>query len=363
MTVTQLELAGLLPAVLESLPEPLILVDPLGNVVLRNRASREMTGLKPGEAMNIWDRNNLTLWYEDGTPVAREDYPARRLLRGLPISGEHFRAERRDGKRLWIEVHGVTIPAGGPVQLCIVVYRDITSMREVQEARLDYFRAVSHDLRSPLSVIRAQSQLLLRSLSEKGLQAEASRASDTIRTADRMNLMIGSLSESIRAEAGRLRLNKAPVDISSLARSVADRMAILAGSRLRLELPGGPATAVCDESRIERCIENLLSNALRYSLPPSPVDLRVRGDDGWVMVEVEDRGPGIDPGDMPRIFERFYRGKAGAGIEGLGLGLYVSRIAVEAHGGTIDVKSSLGCGSTFTLRIPREASGRNRSPH
>jgi len=363
MTTSQIDVAGLLPAVLESLPEPLILVDRLGNVVLRNRASREMTGIPPGEAMNVWDRNNLTLWYEDGTPVAREDYPARRLLRGLPLTGEYFRAERRDGKRLWIEVHGVAIPENGPPELCIVCYRDVTRMREAQEARIDYFRAVSHDLRSPLSVISAQSQLLLRSLLEKGLQAEANRVSDTLRTADRMNLMIESLSESIRAEAFGLCLNKVPVDVSSLAKSVATRMAILAGSRLRLDLPEEPVTAVCDESGIERCIENLLSNALRYSMPPLPVDLRVRGDGGWVVVEVEDRGPGIDPSDLPRVFERFYRGKAGAGVEGLGLGLYVSRLTAEAHGGTLDVNSVLGRGSTFTLRIPRETPGRNPSPH
>ncbi len=346
------EIPGGIAAVLENLSEAVLVVDPLGTVVLRNRAGREITGARNESLENVWDNSNVKLWYTDGRPVPREDYPARRLLRGLPVAEQEYLMERRDGRRLWVTVSGATIERDGVPRLAIVAYRDITEFHKVQEARDDYLRAVSHDLRSPLNIISAQAQLLMRSLQDSPMAAEMRRASDILRTAGRMGLMIDDLAESQRLESGAFELHKQPADVAAIVQDVTERMQVLGASPVDLDLPPASQMAPVDSPRLERCIQNLLSNALRYSPPSTRVGVRVYAEDGLVNVEVQDSGPGITEEDLPFIFQRFYRGQAGAGIEGLGLGLYVSRLIAEAHGGTIRVRSVPGQGSTFTLAVP-----------
>lgn len=363
MVAVYRDMADRLADVVENLGVAALVVDSLGNVVLRNRAGRELVGAPATAPRNVWDTNNLTLWSADGVAVAREDYPARRLLRGLPVRNQEYLAETRDGRRLWLLVNGTTVPPNGPPELCVVTYQDVTDIHSTHETREDYFRAVSHDLRSPLNIISAQGQLLGRSLADRGFGAEARRALDIVRTAGRMSLMIDDLSESLRLESSQFQLRRHPTDICAVVKEVVDRMAVLGESRIDLSLPVEAIEVPADESRIERCVQNLVSNALRYSLPPSPVDVRVHFQDNSAIVDVEDRGPGISPEELPLIFQRFYRGKAGAGIEGLGLGLYVTRLLAEAHGGSVSVLSVPGKGCTFTLRVPAGPNGRNPSLH
>ncbi|HEX2923308.1 MAG TPA: ATP-binding protein, partial [Chloroflexota bacterium] len=122
--------------------------------------------------------------------------------------------------------------------------------------------------------------------------------------------------------------------------------------RVRLSVEESLPPVSADPDRLERIVLNLLSNALKYSAPQTPVDIRASRKNGQALVAVEDRGQGIAPEDLPHIFERFYRTKGPHRKESIGLGLYISRILVEAHGGRISVKSELGKGSTFSFTLP-----------
>ena len=123
-------------------------------------------------------------------------------------------------------------------------------------------------------------------------------------------------------------------------------------SRIQEEIPADLPPVCADYARLERILINLLSNALKYSDPGTPVRLRAWQQDGQVVVAVSDQGRGIAPEEIPHLFERFYRTAGARKAEGIGLGLYITRILVEAHGGRIWVESEVGKGSTFSFSLP-----------
>ncbi len=233
--------------------------------------------------------------------------------------------------------------------------RDITERKQVERLREEYLSLISHDLRAPLAVIMGQADWLRRLLEKRGLERETGSAESILKGARRMNSMIQDLVESARLEAGRMEMRKELVNLPELASEVIQRVGTLQErARLQLEplewVPPVPA----DPERIERVLMNLITNALKYSPADRPVMIRVRHRDGEALVSVTDQGLGILPEDMPFLFERFFRAKTGKKAEGLGLGLYISRLIVEAHGGRIWAESQVGKGSTFFFTLPME---------
>ncbi len=224
--------------------------------------------------------------------------------------------------------------------------------RDITE-REDFIRMIYHDLRSPLTPMMGQAQWLLGRLAEKGMEKEAAGAGAILRNARRINLMIQELVETTRLESAALELHKEPTDLGMLVADLAGRLGTVE-DRGRLRVQRGeelPRVAV-DRQRIERVIENLITNALKYSPPDTPVVVQCRRSEGEVVISVIDQGVGIPPEHQAHLFERFYRAGAGAKVEGLGLGLYISRLIVEAHGGRIWVESQVGQGSTFSFALP-----------
>jgi signal transduction histidine kinase len=122
--------------------------------------------------------------------------------------------------------------------------------------------------------------------------------------------------------------------------------------RVDIDVPAGLPDVAADTDRLERILTNLLTNALRYSFPETRVLVKARRTDKGVVISVTDKGVGIAPADLPRVFERFYRVKDAGKPEGLGLGLYITKMLIEAHGGRIWVESELGKGSTFYFTLP-----------
>jgi signal transduction histidine kinase len=224
-----------------------------------------------------------------------------------------------------------------------------------EEQRSDIVRAVSHDLRNPLAAVQGQAQLLLRQLERSGHDGRERASAQAINTsAQRMNALIQDLVDSVRSEAGELRLERQPVDLRPFVDGLLDRQATaLDVGRVRVEAPQELPPVSADPNRLERILVNLLSNALKYSAPETEVTVRLRQEGAEVITSVQDRGHGIAPEELPRIFQRYYR--AGEGRErrqGIGLGLYITKRLVEAHGGRIWAESTLGEGSTFSFSLP-----------
>lgn len=227
-------------------------------------------------------------------------------------------------------------------------------LRRLEEYRHDYISMISHDLRTPLTSVMAYGQLLRRSLQEKGLEREAKHAEAVLTGAKRMNDMINDLLETTRAENGELDLQVEPVNLADLVSSLLARVEdTFQRGRVRLVWVGTQRQVPADPGRIERVVENLVSNALKYSPSDSQVTVRVETGSDFVQLSVVDKGHGIPVEDLPHVFDRFYRSRSIARKrEGLGLGLYISRLIVEAHGGRIWAESEVGKGSSFHVWLP-----------
>jgi len=224
-------------------------------------------------------------------------------------------------------------------------------------AREELAAVLSHDLLTPLTVIKAQSDLLTRRLARGGGDMERVQAGLQV-VSDAANRAIGMIQELLdtaQIDAGHeLDLLRAPTDLAMLAkRAVEAQEAATPDCRLLLTAEA-PTYANVDAARIGRVLQNLLSNAVKYSQPGTEIRLSVSSaDDGWARIAIQDHGMGVPAADLPLLFRRFHRGSNVAGrIPGTGLGLAGSRAIVEQHGGSIAVESREGRGSTFTVLLP-----------
>jgi signal transduction histidine kinase len=227
---------------------------------------------------------------------------------------------------------------------------DITDRRQHEEFRDQYIGLISHDLRTPLLTINLSAATLKLQI-ERGEFDKAAQPLEAIRrSTKRMSEMIEDMLETTRLESGQLQLHKGPVDLGELGRTVARELGGEAHP-IRCEA-AGPVPVLADAGRIERVMENLVGNAMRYSPPGAEVTIRVEARGDEAIVTVIDRGPGVPADIVPKLFQRFYRAGSGNTSSGLGLGLYNSRLIVEHHGGRVWVESQPGVGSTFGFSVP-----------
>lgn len=226
--------------------------------------------------------------------------------------------------------------------------------KRLQQQQADFLHMVSHDLRAPVTIIQGHADVLAETLEQRQIDGSLREGVESIRRGiRRINVMIQDLVDSARLEGGQLTLNLQSVDLTAYLPSLLTRSAaIIEINRIRLDLPAGLPPVLADADRLERILINLLSNALKYSAPDAEVRLSARQQDGEVVISVIDQGYGIPPDDLPHVFERFYRAKGQHKAEGIGLGLYITEMLVEAHGGRIRAESEIGKGSTFSFTLP-----------
>jgi signal transduction histidine kinase len=248
---------------------------------------------------------------------------------------------------------------GGEVQLAIVVFREITEQRRLEGQREEYLALITHDLRNPLSAILMALFVLKESSKQKSLVASdilqlAERAE---RNVVRITSMLNELAEATTLELRGVELHRKPCDLRKVLASALDAMDDARAGRVTSEVGGAASYVVLgDVAQLERVVGNLVSNALKYSPPDRRVSVRLTRADHVVQLDVTDQGIGIAPESLKTVFERYGRAPAGrAAASGLGLGLYIARLIVEAHGGRIEVSSELGVGSTFSLILPSES--------
>jgi len=237
--------------------------------------------------------------------------------------------------------------------------RHVRLSAELQEAlrvREEFLSVASHELKTPLTSLRLQAEGLQRAhlrgtLSPEKLGPKLVTMLDQI---NRLGDLINNLLDVTQIAAGQIRLRREVMSLSELVREVGLRFEDAleeAGCALSLELPQA-AMGSWDRGRLEMVVANLLGNAIKYG-PGKPIQLAVTEEGGVMRLTVRDEGIGIAPEDQARIFERFERAVSVRHYGGLGIGLWVSRQIVEAHGGRIHVRSAPGQGSTFTVELPR----------
>lgn len=210
----------------------------------------------------------------------------------------------------------------------------------------------AHELRTPVSVILTQTQLAL------GRERDAASYKQTLeacqRAAQRMRRLIESLLELARFDAGQESLKRARFDLAHTIADCAELVNPLAAERdVKIITELTPQTVIGDPERLAQVVTNLLTNAIQYNVPEGVVNVKLAGENGLAVLTIADTGRGIPRSDLPRVFERFYRAeKSRTGSGNAGLGLAICQAIVAAHGGTIEVFSEEGAGTTFTLRLP-----------
>ena len=215
---------------------------------------------------------------------------------------------------------------------------------------------IAHDLRSPITRIRGVAETLL--MNDQPASDYESIAGSIVEECDRLLGMINAMLDISEAEAGVMKLNLEEIDLVQVVRDACDLFQPVAEDnhiRVIQELP--PDSFIhCEVIKIQRAVSNLLDNALKYTPEGGDVTVSVHEDDSWVTLDVEDTGSGISARDLPRIFDRFYRGDQSRSRGGTGLGLTLARAISMAHGGDIKVKSVPGKGSHFIMTLPRSPS-------
>jgi heavy metal sensor kinase len=212
----------------------------------------------------------------------------------------------------------------------------------------------SHELRTPLTAIRTMGEVALRE--DKTAAEYREVLSSVLEETDELRNLVDSLLTLSRADAGQIRLNKQPLDLSILVNETLDHLQVLAeekGQEILRDLPPG-LTITGDRSVLRQAIINLVENAIKYSAFEKTIKIRTFKDDASLFVEVTDEGPGILSEHQVKVFERFYRIDSGRSRDegGTGLGLSIAKWAIESHGGSIKLSSAPGKGSVFTITLP-----------
>jgi PAS domain S-box-containing protein len=345
-----------LETIISSMTQGVIVYGPGGEIVRLNPAAAQATGLSGDEiGLPLAERTRLLrMETADGRPMREDETPVWRALRGESVHAQLMVLHPPGGGSRWLSNSAAPLRSpSGEVAGAVAVFADITDLCQLQERQTDYLRLVSHDLRGPLAVILGYAATLHDHLQHYGEETPLRYTQSIVTSVRRMDAMIQDLVDSTRLESGQLTLDRLPLDMKHFASQLLGRYSmVLDVGRVRAEIPEGLPPVDADPNRLERILTNLLSNALKYSPAPAEVLLTARAGTEELLVSVVDRGNGIPKEDLPHLFERFYRARPGRKAGGLGLGLYITKALVEAHGGKLWVESEVGKGSSFTFTIP-----------
>lgn len=347
------ESAAKLRAMLYSVGEGLVTTDSGGHILNWNRAIASMTTRSETWARGKFAFEAIELRYADGNEVPKEENPFLAVLRDrtrAPEPEDGYLMATVDG---WLPVRVAAAPVyeGRVLYGSVAVVRDIHVERELEEMRDSLISTVSHELKTPLTMVQGFAELL----SEQDLSAaDRELAVDQISVASqRLGDLIDDILSTAAIEAGRIELILEDVVIDDAVRAARSGFPAAELDRIRVESES-PCVVRGDFDRIVQVLTNLIGNAVKYSPDGGDVMVRAREVDGFAEISVSDLGVGISPEELGGLFEKFYRTRDAKDrhISGTGLGLYISRHLAELHEGAIEVKSEAGRGSTFTMRLP-----------
>jgi len=331
-----------LSAVLQKMTDGVLIVDQAGRVQLLNPAAEELFGVTSASAL------------ERSLAEVTHAHQVVEMWQRCQATGEGKSASFEMGrKRLALE--GTATPLGPILPGSILLlFQNVTSQRQTETMRRDFISNVSHELRTPLAALKALTEVL-----QDGALNDPPAAqrflSQMEAEVDVLSLMVSELLELSRIESGRVPLALKPTLPLEILSPAYERLALQAERahlKLSLDCPDVLPPVLADAARVEQVVVNLLNNAIKFTPEDGNVTVSAEVQGRMVRFRVADSGIGIEPADLPRIFERFFKADRVRSDRGTGLGLAIARHLVEAHGGRIWAESEPGQGSTFFFTIP-----------
>ncbi len=332
-----------LATILDNMTDAVIMIDSEGNISLANRAAEKLFNIKGAENKplievvrdhEVDELLKLCLKTAGTQTVQYESGISKRYLRAIAIPVVHN------------ESRGV-----------LLLFQDLTELRNLQTTRRDVIGNISHEFRTPLAGIKAMVETL-----RDGAVDDKETAGDFLARidseVDRLTQLVAELTELSRIETGKAELKKEPVDLNQLVDVAiaqlspqAKRQKLSISREFAADLPSVPA----DKERVRQVITNLVHNAIKFTPAGGRITITSRALEQSVVVDIADTGVGIPKEDLPRVFERFYKGDKARAGEGTGMGLAIAKHVIEVHGGSIWVRSEEGKGSTFSFSLPLQA--------
>jgi PAS domain S-box-containing protein len=354
-------------AIMDTSVAALVIVDADGRISFANDPASDMLGPDLDDLTGRPHHEIGTLKELDGTVIPPDQWPFQHVLEtGTPIAERRYVFERADGTERYLSINAAPLrDADGSLRQVVFSIDDITGQvqyeqelkaardeaEQANELKSAFLANVSHDVQTPLASILNHADLL-----RMEVDAEHQERVDLIkRSSARLRDTIESVLDLSKLEAGAVEPSPESLDLADeLLGTVEIFQPQAAEQEVTLETDvEEPLPADLDPTMLHRITDNLLSNALKFTEPGGTVALRATGADDAVTVEVEDTGVGIDEAFVPNLFEAFTRGPDQGNTDGTGLGLAITKHLTGVMGGTIDVESKKGAGTTFTVRLPR----------
>jgi nitrogen-specific signal transduction histidine kinase len=329
--------------VVEESPEVKILVRD-GVVEIANPAAAHFFGLHLGDLVRASPGGlfaGIGLFDEDGTRLDIAEVASRAADGPVVV-----RCTAPNHPDRWIEMSVAALDSS--MRDYVISARNVTEERRLEALREEILSLVSHDLRSPLTVVRGYVELLERPLDEERRTAAVTNA---LRAIERMEGLLDDLLHATRAERVFAPTVLRPVDLGWLAEGVAAALQVGAEQRIRVHADAD-VVVLGDAVRLEQAVTNLVGNAIKYGPAEGEIRIFVSTADGRAQLAVEDDGPGVPADQREAIFERGRRGSGAPSVPGAGLGLYIVKVIAEAHGGTVFVEDAPSGGARFVLDLP-----------
>jgi signal transduction histidine kinase len=290
----------------------------------------------------------------DGTPFPREEEPERRALGGEALFNLEAQVVRPERPHLPVLLSAAPVRAdeGGLIGT-VVVYQDISTLKELERLREEFTAIVAHDMRTPVQAVMLRIEALLQRATGEAAWVPVTTLENMRRNTQHLNQLISDLLDAARLDARRMPIQRQLLDAEEQLRKLLLRLQpALGGHKVVITAEGRPSV-YADPLRFDQILTNLIENAGKYSGEGRPIRIALSARAGGTCIEVEDEGPGIPPEELPHLFDRYWRGRAGKQHRpGLGLGLYIAHALAEVHGGRLRATSTLGVGSAFELWLP-----------
>lgn len=333
-----------LAAILNSTPDTILVLDGEGRLQLANPAAEELLDFNFQERV--------------GTPLPEliSDDSLFRMLSDIARGRGPTTIElERDGRRLYVSASPIRLSGKNTPQGWVLVMRDITEWKRLDELQTDFVHTIAHDMKSPLTFVRGYASMLR---DEAASERQLEYIEKILKGIDDLTQLINELTE-LAEVSNKIGMTMTPVQLITLVSEVAENMRTYAegkGLSFLMELPADVPMVIGDPERLKRAIRNLIDNAIKYTMAPGWVKVSVQELASAVVVKVADSGIGISQADRRRIFEKFYRvrRRETLHIHGTGLGLALVKEVAEQHGGQVWVESEVGVGSIFYLAIPKD---------
>ena len=333
------------------LPDAVVCLDGARRIVEVNQPAVALTGY-PSDQLVGQSCEMLAPRSKGGHPLlAGGWHPSANLRSVSSLPEQEISIARADGERVKVNATGRYLRDGGRLQGAVLSLRLAEARRHQSATGIEIVSTVSHELRSPLTSVKGYTSLLLNRWERLRDDQKRMMLEQVNHDADRVTRLITELLDISRLESGRLVLRRQMVDLPDLSRTVVEKVRMeYPDLDCVLDFPASFPSVYADADKVVQVLTNLVENACKYA---SPVGLRVEGNisDSQASVAVVDQGEGFPERDLARVFTKFFR-RAETKPNGTGLGLWISRGLVEAHGGQLDVTSVPGEGSTFRFTLP-----------